>query len=135
MKIKSILATMLVVTTTLVSLNAQASTKDPATAYQDFYQMSVSTGTTTYTNESKNLVIEEQNVPAQISVASTGIINVVLGNKHVAPVFYNVGNVRIQAPAGMKLQTINQALSQLQIEQQVPAVSYFLKQAEISKKR
>ncbi|RIY33847.1 hypothetical protein [Psittacicella gerlachiana] len=134
MKIKSILATMLVATTALVSLNANASTKDPATAYSDYYTLSAQQKAKAQANsQTKTLELDGQQVVTQVT-SNAGRTLVVFGNKAQATTTYNVGGVTINTPTTMSITTINAGLKALNINHQISEISYFMTKAEMMKK-
>ncbi|RIY31230.1 hypothetical protein CJP74_04325 [Psittacicella melopsittaci] len=133
MKIKSVLLSALVATTALVSINANASTKDPATAYSDYYKMSAAQKAAMNT-QTKTLDVDGKAIQATVTTGVSGVMNIALGDQHATLAYYNLGNMIIKAPASMSLNDINASLRALEVSNEIPAVSYVMTQAEMNKK-
>ncbi|RIY31262.1 hypothetical protein CJP74_07760 [Psittacicella melopsittaci] len=114
-------------------MNANASTKDPATAYSDYYTMSAAQKAAMNT-QVKTLDVNGQAINATITTGASGVMNIALGDQNVAPAYYTLSNLVIKAPATMSLSDINASLRALEVGNQVSTVSYVMTQADMNKK-
>ncbi|RIY31261.1 hypothetical protein CJP74_07755 [Psittacicella melopsittaci] len=133
MKIKSVLLSVLVATTAFATMNANASTKDPATAYSDYYKMAAAQKAA-MNAQTKTLEVNGQTINATVTSGNSGTVNVVLGDQNATAAYYTVGNVTVKAPSSMDVVTINSALKALNIDSQISQVGYVMTQANMAKK-
>ncbi|RIY31233.1 hypothetical protein CJP74_07795 [Psittacicella melopsittaci] len=124
MKLKSVLLSTLVAATAFVSINANASTKDPATAYSSYYAQAQQANQVN--NNAKVITIDGVEYQGKVIKGANGFLNVLVdGERSLDTRSYTFAKGQVRVPASFTEAQINQALQALDIDTKVSTLSYF----------
>ncbi|RIY33033.1 hypothetical protein CKF59_06640 [Psittacicella gerlachiana] len=131
MKIKNIFTATLITLATFTTLNAQASTKDPASAYQQPYTSQNQKASPVVTKEA---TVEIAGQPlAVVAKTQSGLVEVTVGDtKNLPANYYQFANVLVLAPAYLSANEINQALTAVNVEAKLNNAQYLAVQYNLA---
>ncbi|RIY31232.1 hypothetical protein CJP74_07790 [Psittacicella melopsittaci] len=129
MKIKSVLLSVLVATTAFATMNANASPKDPATAYRDYYEQSrqarLDNNQTRVNNtQTKTITVDGQEYQANVTRNINGSYNIVVTGNSGQSQSVGFSRGQLTAPASFSEENLNQVLKALDFNTTVKTLSH-----------